>query len=131
DVGLTNLNAHGPPLPGPEPGTVFLRWWQYDAGKPTLVGQVVDTQTGKPVRDLPYVAVRWLADGRLLVVGPLKDAPARTPPPRSVGGPKPGGEPERDPRVLAEWDRRHRNDPTVRAVYPVAVDRAKDRGPRK
>jgi hypothetical protein len=131
DVGLTNLNAHGPPLPGPEPGTVFLRWWQHNAAKPILLGQVVDTRTGKSVRDLPYLVVRWLADGRLLVVGPLKDAPARTPPPSSVGGPKPGAAPERDPAVLVEWERRYRNDPTVRALYPVTIDRAKDGEPRQ
>jgi hypothetical protein len=40
-------------------------------------------------------------------------------------------EPERDRAVLAEWDRRHRNDPTVRAVYSVTIDQAKDREPRK
>jgi hypothetical protein len=36
----------------------------------------VDAATGKTLLQTPYTAVRWLADQRLLAVGPLENAPA-------------------------------------------------------
>jgi hypothetical protein len=126
DVELANKNANGPPLPGPDPGTVFLSYGRFDGNKYIGTGLVIDTRTGKTLRETPYTAVRWLADGRLLAVGPIKDAPPKTPLPSSLGQPVlTAKEPERRAREAQVWEENHRKDPTVRAVYPVTVPRNK------
>jgi hypothetical protein len=76
DVPLANPNLHGPALPGPEPGTVFLNGSQFEGNNVIPYGQIVDAATGKTLLQTPYTAVRWLADQRLLAVGPLENAPA-------------------------------------------------------
>jgi hypothetical protein len=111
DVELPNPNVYGPPLPGPGPGTLLVPMRRIEDMKHLWTALVVDASTGKTIRDLPYLPVCWLAEGRLLVVGPIKDAPPGTPLP----GPPPDGA---DP-VL--WDQGQRNDPAVRAVYSVEL----------
>jgi hypothetical protein len=76
DVVLANPNLQGPPLPGPEPGTVLLRSSRFDGNKSIPLGHVVDAGSGKTLVETPYTPVRWLADHRLLAVGPLENAPA-------------------------------------------------------
>jgi hypothetical protein len=129
DVGLKNPNLVGPPLPGLGPDTVFLTYTQYgEKGKIFPLGQVVDAGTGATLLETPYAPVCWLADGRLLAVGPLKDAPAGTQLPHAVGGPDAGNPGKRPaPGLHPGIERLLREDPSLRAVYPVP--RPKVRGP--
>jgi hypothetical protein len=67
DAVMTNNDVQGPPVPGPEPGTVFLTATALNAGKNVRQGYVVDLRSGKQVFVQPlFIPLRWLQDGRLL-----------------------------------------------------------------
>jgi hypothetical protein len=108
-------NTYGPPLPGPKRDTALVTLQQSVGDKVRRLGQVVDTHNGTVLQALPYTPVRWLDGERLLVVGPIKDAPPGTPLLNPAAQP---GDSEERARKREEVIR---NDPNVRAVYAVAA----------
>jgi hypothetical protein len=106
-------NMYGPPLPGRDPGTVFLTLQQSVGDRVRHLGRVVDAHSGAVVREERYTPVRWLDGGRLLVFGPIKDAPPGTPLLDEAARP---GETEERAQKRRENER---NDPNLLAVYTV------------
>jgi hypothetical protein len=87
---LDNKGFHGPPLPGPEPGTVLIPSWQFDpatvdkelrapAGLPYYTAAVVDARNGAVLAPLPLFPLRRSGDG-VLALNAMKFTPQLPPP---------------------------------------------------
>jgi hypothetical protein len=100
DVALPRQNWMGLTLVGPAQGTTWLTWFQSQGDKIVFPSQ--SFEGGKAGREMPFTPLFLLADGRLLVVGPLGNGPPETPLPALLENPQ-------------------RNDPAVRAVYPITL----------
>lgn len=115
EVKLQWAAGHGPPLPGPEPGTVVLpggnagalaRYGYIYPFRATDVrpAAVVETRAGSVLERMGYCVLRWAEDGPLVV----------------AGGPR-EGKPPAKPRPDEKWDK----GGVPQEVYTVTLDRAR------
>jgi hypothetical protein len=92
---LDNKGFHGPPLSGPEPGTVIVPSWQFDAaivdktlrepaGLPYYTAAVVDTRNGAVLAPLALLPLRRSGDG-VFALNAVKFAPPLPLPPSLAG----------------------------------------------
>ena len=95
-VGMSVPAMSGPPMPGPEPDTIFAPGYPVAGdhvhptpggpGGPGLTARLYEAATGRLLASHAPV-LRWSDSGPVIAVGPLKDAP-------SAGG-KPGADADR------------------------------------
>jgi hypothetical protein len=115
EVQLQWAAGHGPPLPGPEPGTLLLPGGNVGSGLPNYgyippfratqvrPATVVETRAGSVLTRLDYCVLRWAEDGPLVV----------------AGGPK-EGKPPAKPRPEEMWDKG-----VPQEAYAVVLDRGR------
>jgi hypothetical protein len=104
--------AVGPPLPGPDPGTMILPKWP---------GLVVDTRTGVTHYQLLGTPVRWAGPDRLLGRGPYAGAPHLTPPKEM---PLPDKDKLQPGQNYEQMMQNALMNPAFQAVYVTTFDRA-------
>jgi hypothetical protein len=115
EVTLQWAAGFGPPLPGPEPGTLVLPGgnavneilpygpvWPSRATE-MRTGAVIETRVGSVLAKLDYCVLRWAEDGPILVAGGPKDA-----------------KPQKTQRAEEKWDK----GGVPQEVYALAFDRA-------
>jgi WD40 repeat protein len=114
EVQLQWAAGFGPPLPGPEPGTLVLPGGNavneilpYGPVMPSRAtdvrtAAVVETRVGSVLAKLDYCVLRWAEDGPILVAGGSKDA-----------------KPQKAQRADERWDKG-----IPQEAYAVAFDRA-------
>ncbi len=130
DCGLADSHLCGPPLRGPEPGTMILpsagdHWGDTAMGSAgpdggTHPGAVVETLAGLTVHPLIVRPVRWSGADGFLCDGPLRWAPhLPVPPDMPVPDQKTS-----DPKTYQAQKELALMNPNFQAVYTVPFDRA-------